>query len=612
MATESDAAAAGLGVPLAAPGISQAAAPGISPASDGATATAAASSGAAALAAGAVFDEGAGLALGASASAAGAAGSALPRRRAAIGLGLVVAAAAAGYLLLVVADGQGAPGWLQDFFLVAAAAAIWCYFAFVYRPQLGLWDGVEEAERRNREVDEGLAEALDLMRSGDLVQSQIRAEALPAELHGVFATAAAALDMLAQQIQESSNEVAAAANSVNQIASDLASGSSEQAASVVEITAAMEQLARTASQIAGNAASQAELTGKAEQSGDKGAAAVEEAVAGIDEVRKRISGIANRAETLGVRSKEIYRVLDLITDIAHETHILSLNAAIEAAAAGGHHRRFSVVADEVRRLAQRSQESVESVRYLLEEFAGSIRATVVATEEGSTEAAGVLDRARAAAASIEQLRAASGDTARVAREISLATQQQNAASDEVVLTLKEVSQVVQRMADGLRQFSDTAERLNRLGLAIQMLAQSFHLDSPHSLKHLCEAWAAQVRRRLGNWDAIERLLGGLVEQQPYVECLYFYDGRGGQVALTVNRHLIGEHEVPIGVKAGEGFSDRPWYKAAVRDGRTVLTPLFDSLISNQPIFTAATPIYDRGQLAGVLGLDVNVGSWTKI
>jgi methyl-accepting chemotaxis protein len=535
-----------------------------------------------------------------------------PSLRARVGLGLVVGVAALGYLLLVVTEAQGAPGWLRSAYLMAAALFVWLYAAFVYRRQRGLWDGVETATRRNLAIEASLAEALDLLRSGDLVNSQARSEELPDQLRAAFSSSAAALDVLAQQIQESSIEVAAAANSVNQIASELASGSSQQAASVVEITAAMEQLARTASQIAENAASQADLTERAEESGDKGAAAVEEAVGGIEEVKKRISGIASRADTLGARSKEIYRVLDLITDIAHETHILSLNAAIEAAAAGDHHRRFTVVAEEVRRLARRSQESVDSVRNLLDEFAGSIRMTVVATEEGSAEAAGVLDRARAAAGAIEQLRAASGDTARVSREISLATQQQNAASDEVVLTLKEVSQVVQRMADGLKQFSDTAERLNRLGLAIQMLAQSFHLDSPHSLKHLCEAWGRQVRRRLGNWEAIDRLLGELVNQQPYVECLYFYDGRAKQVALSVNRQLIGERDVPIGVKAGEGFSDRPWYRMAVREGRTVLTPLFDSLISGQSIFTAATPIYERGEIVGVLGLDVNVDSWTKI
>ena len=535
-----------------------------------------------------------------------------PTQRAVAGLAMTVGAAVVGYFLLVVTDAQGAPGWLQDLYLVAAVGGICLYVTRVYRPQLGLWDRVVAEERLNRKVEDSLVEALDLLRSGDLVASQAQGGAFTGRLHDSFSGATAALDVLAQQIQESSIEVAAAANSVNQIASELASGSSQQAASVVEITAAMEELARTASQIAENAARQAELTLKAEDSGDKGAAAVEEAVAGIEEVRKRISGIATRAVTLGVRSKEIYRVLDLITEIAQETHILSLNAAIEAAAAGDHHRRFSVVAEEVRRLAQRSQESVESVRTLLDEFASSIRATVVATEEGSAEAGGVLDRARAAAAAIEHLRTASGDTARVAREISLATQQQNAASDEVVLTLKEVSQVVQRMADGLKQFSDTAERLNQLGLAIQMLAQSIHLDSPHSLKHLSEVWARQVRRRLGNWESIERLLGELVNQQPYVECLYFFSARTGQVALSVNRQLIGERDVPMAVKAGEGFSDRPWYTAAVRERRTILTPLFDSLITGQPIFTAATPIYDGGELIGVLGLDVNADSWTKI
>jgi hypothetical protein len=200
----------------------------------------------------------------------------------------------------------------------------------------------------------------------------------------------------------------------------------------------------------------------------------------------------------------------------------------------------------------------------------------------------------------------------VAREISLATQQQNAASDEVVLTLKEVSHVVQRTADSLKHFSGTADRLNQLGLAIQMLAQSFHVDSPHSLKHLAESWAGAVRRRLGNWEAIERLLEDLVHQKAYVECLYFFDGKGNQVALTVNRHLVGDREVPPAVKAGEGFSERIWYKSATREGRTILTPLFNSLLSGELIFTAATPVHDRGELVGILGLDVNVDSWAKI
>jgi methyl-accepting chemotaxis protein len=528
------------------------------------------------------------------------------------GLFILGGIAVSGLLLLLGTQAAGGPVWMFNAFLLVAIGVIALYLKVVYRSQQSLRAQVEGTERRREEIETMLVRALDRLRAGDLVNCSAVAGELPGRLSLSLSNATNALDVLAQQIQASSIEVASAANSVNEIASELASGSSEQAASVVEITAAMEELARTASQIAGNASSQADLAQAAEESGTTGQVAVEEAVDGVEEVKKRIAGIASRAEILGNRSKEIYRVLDLITEIAQETHILSLNAAIEAAAAGDHGRRFSVVAEEVRRLAQRSQESVESVRNLLDEFAGSIRTTVVATEEGSKEAGRVLERARSAASAIEDLRGSSSDTARVAREISLATQQQNAASDEVVLTLKEVSQVVQRMADGLKHFTETADRLNRLGLVIQMLAQSFHLESPHSLKHTAELWAANVQRRLGNWEAIERLLEELVHRQGFVECLYFYDGRRGQTALVVNRQVVGDREVPGAVRTGEGFAERPWYKAAVKEGQTILTPLFNSLLTGQPIFTAATPVYERGELEGVLGLDVNVDSWTKI
>ncbi len=528
------------------------------------------------------------------------------------GLAIAVGVAVSGVLLLLLNQGlHGAPGWPYNLFLLVCGLLLWGY-SYVYRGQRLLHNRVTQSERVNAAAEKSQVLALDRLRAGDLVNCAERSRELPGRLAGTFSQATNSLDVLAQQIQASSVEVASAANSVNEIASELASGSSQQAASVVEITAAMEELARTASQIAENAATQAELAQRAEESCNIGKVAVEEAVQGIEEARKRIQGIASRAEILGTRSKEIYRVLNLITDIAQETHILSLNAAIEAAAAKDHGRRFSVVAEEVRRLAQRSQESVDSVRNLLDEFASSIRATVVATEEGSKEATRVLERARAAEIAIEELREAAGDSARVAREISQATQQQNAASDEVVLTLKEVNHVVQRMADRLKQFSDTADRLNQLGLIIQMLAQSFHLSSPHSLKHLADRWAGEVRRRLGNWEAIERHLDELVSGQPFVECLYFYDGKAGQVALTVNRQIVGDREVPPAVRAGEGFSDRPWYKAAVQEKYPILTSRFISLLSEQPIFTAAAPLYEKGELVGVLGLDVNLDSWSKI
>lgn len=530
-----------------------------------------------------------------------------------VGLWVTTGLAAGGLLLLLAANALGGPIWPFGLYLVLAVAGLAVYLGLTHRDHRRRRSDLQGAVAERARVDATLLGVLGELRAGDLVASAERAKELPPSLREAFTTAADAITALAQQIQTSSIEVAAAANSVNQIASELASGSSEQAASVVEITAAMEELARTAAQIADNASTQADLTAQAEASGNVGSEAVDEAVQGVEEVKKRITGIATRADTLGTRSKEIYRVLDLITDIAQETHILSLNAAIEAAAAGEHGRRFSVVAEEVRRLAQRSQESVDSVRNLLDEFTGSIRATVVATEEGSKEAARVLERAQAAASAIDELRSASGDTARVAREISLATQQQNAASDQVVLTLKEVSQVVQRMADSLKQFSSTADQLNALGLGIQLVAQSFRLESPHSLKRVVGRWAGEVRRRFGSWEAIESLLHEVLAESGYMELAYVIDGGGSQLAIAINETVAGTREIPASVRAGEGLTERPWFRGVMREGRPIITPVYDSLLSGEPCFTVAAPVVEEGgRVVGVLGLDVNVDSWTKI
>ncbi|MFH1177181.1 MAG: methyl-accepting chemotaxis protein [Acidobacteriota bacterium] len=521
-------------------------------------------------------------------------------------LGLVGAAG------LTIATGYGAPRWVLDAYVVLGFGALAVYVAFVFFPERKNEGCRAEVKQRFGRLEASLRASFDQLKAGDLASSSQHIEGISEEVAGAFTAAARALAVLIEHIQRSSIEVAAAGGAVHHTADALASGSSQQAAAVVEITASMEELARTAAQIAANAAHQAHQAGLAETSGNAGADAVQEALAGVEEAQKRISAIASRADTLGSRSKEIYRVLDLITEIAQETHILSLNAAIEAAAAGEHGRRFSIVAEEVRRLAQRSRESVESVRNLLEDFAGAIRGTVVATEEGSKEVTRVLARARAAAGAIDELRGALASTARVARETSLATEEQRSASDQVVLTLKEVSQVIQRMAEGLRNFSETADRLNQLALSIQLLTQSFHLDSPRSLKHQAERWAHALSHRAGQWEALSTELGTMMQGSPFVELAYVVDGAGNMQGFATQREG-GAREVSASVTIGANFSERPWFQAVMRDHHTILTPLYDSLLTGERCFTVACPVRDAvGVLAGVLGIDVNVRSWTRI
>ncbi|HYU31257.1 MAG TPA: methyl-accepting chemotaxis protein, partial [Thermoanaerobaculia bacterium] len=467
-----------------------------------------------------------------------------------------------------------------------------------------------ESQEQWQRLEGKLISAFEELGAGDLVRSNQHARTLPDRLSRVLLAASDALSSLAQQIQDSSIEVASTADEVNQIASDVASGSSEQAASVVEITAAMEELARTAFQIAENATRQAGLAAKAEASGDSGAVAVDEAVSGVEEVQKRITAISQRADALGTRSKEIYRVLELINEIAQETHILSLNAAIEAVAAGADGRRFSVVAEEVRHLAHRSQESVDSVRGLLDEFSSSIRATIVATEEGMKEAGRVFERSRAASAAIAELRLASRDTSRVSQQISLATQQQNAASDEVVMTLREVSLVVQRMTGGLKNLSTTADRLNQLGLDIQLLAQSFHLDSPRSLKNLVEEWAKKLQK--AGSSELEAQLDELVQGTPFIQMGYFVDTTGYTVALAYSRSLTNGHQIAVNLRELD-MTKRPWYRTVSREKRSALTQPYESLFNGERVFTVASPILGRdGTFMGVVGVDINVTGWTRI
>jgi methyl-accepting chemotaxis protein len=530
-----------------------------------------------------------------------------------LGAGLLVGLALAGGTLLEASAEQPHGELYIRVFLVIGLLATAVYVFAVHLPQRRTQRRLGELEQMYTSQNEVLAKSLDGLRSGDLVAASTPVAELPEEMRNALRGASRALAALIQQIQSSSVEVAAAAGTVHRTSSELASASSQQAAAVVEITASTEELARTAGQIAGNSAAQAELAARSETAGDAGAASVEAAVIGVDAVRQHMEAISGRADTLGSRSREIYRVLDLITEIAQETHILSLNAAIEAAAAGEHGERFSVVAEEVRRLAERSRESVDSVRTHLDEFTSSIRGVVLATEEGSKAARQVLDQSRSAQEAIAQLRAALAETAQAARQISLATQEQRGASDQVAETLREVGSVIQRIAEGLNRYTEAADRLNQLALSIQLLTQSFRIDSQHSLRHQLLKWTTALQDYSGNLEAVEGLLEDLLNDSPYLEMAYLVDLSGCMVTFAVNRDRVGGRELPGGVAVGQSYADRPWFQAVTRDGRSAVTPAYDSLLTGDPCFTIAVAVQDyHGAVIGTLGVDVNLRNWTKI
>jgi methyl-accepting chemotaxis protein len=217
-------------------------------------------------------------------------------------------------------------------------------------------------------------------------------------------------------------------------ARNAAAVTSEQSAAVAQTSATIVELATAAGAIADNAHSVAQT---AELTGDT-----------MRDMQGKVEAIATRALSLGERAQKIGEILELINDIAGQTNLLALNAAIEAARAGEAGKGFAVVASEVRKLAERSVHSTDSIKVIITGVQDETNATIMATEQGALQARQIGDMMTS--------------TATMLSESILATQQQKSAADQVDSAIQQIREAADQLAAEQTQWAATAERLDTL------------------------------------------------------------------------------------------------------------------------------------------------------
>jgi methyl-accepting chemotaxis protein len=281
---------------------------------------------------------------------------------------------------------------------------------------------------------------------------------------------------LMQEVSASSKQVAAASTEIAASAEEMAAGLDKQTQQTQQVSAAVEEMSASVVEVARKSS---EASANAKEAGNQastGGEVVMQTVTEMKAIASQVTESANSVNNLGTKSEQIGQIIAVINDIADQTNLLALNAAIEAARAGEHGRGFAVVADEVRKLAERTTQATEEVAKSIREIQGDTKSAVECIEAGTQKVTSGVQLATNAGRALEQIVASSQALGSMVQAIAAAAEQQSAASTQISKSVESINAVTREAAEGAQQSSKAAADLSAQAENLQKLVGRFKIQ----------------------------------------------------------------------------------------------------------------------------------------